>query len=422
MRQPIQIVQGAQYGSEAKGAIAAWLCEHEAVDFAVRTGATNAGHTVYYNGVAYKMQQLPVGWVNPDTRLVLGAGALIDIDILKREIDMVTTATGHNVIERLFIDYRATVHLKTAAELSATSGRHHRIGATGKGCSQAMIDKLNLRGLKELTVGRRPEFSGMPLTDTVALLNGHYNAGAKIQLEGTQGTLLDLHLGEWPYVTHKQTGPAQWMMEAGLSPALPTDIVFVVRTYPIRVAGSSGRLPNEISWVDLASRLNYGRQLKDKSPLVSAAALEAFAAAVVEAGKGFDLPAGSNGLDMHWWSMTIRDRHRVAASELHATAIKSLDDATVAELSKVFEFTTVTRKLRRIAKVSAGDLRYAAMISRPTRVAVTFMNYAFPEHWGETYGVTNEEERWAIENVQRNCLAPVDMISRGPESKHIIQL
>jgi adenylosuccinate synthase len=41
-------------------------------------------------------------------------------------------------------------------------------------------------------------------------------------------------------------------MEVGLSPRQITNIVMVVRTFPIRVGGISGPFPNEISWEDVA--------------------------------------------------------------------------------------------------------------------------------------------------------------------------
>src|SRR3990167_6977192 len=89
-RQPITIVQGGQWGSEAKGAITGYLCQTEAIDICIRTGAVNAGHTVIYDGSPVKMQQLPVGWVNPNTQLVIGAGAMVHPEILAHECELVS--------------------------------------------------------------------------------------------------------------------------------------------------------------------------------------------------------------------------------------------------------------------------------------------------------------------------------------------
>ena len=134
--QPITIVQGGQWGSEAKGAVTALVALEHRAPIVVRTGATNAGHTVIYKGRPVKMQQLPVGWVNPNATLILGAGTLIDPAILAREVQEVARLTGEDVTERLLIDRHAGLHLPVHAELSAASGRHVNMGATGKGCSE----------------------------------------------------------------------------------------------------------------------------------------------------------------------------------------------------------------------------------------------------------------------------------------------
>src|SRR5947207_3678785 len=108
---PIAVVQGAQWGSESKGTVAAKLCIDRNMDFAVRTGSVNAGHTVIYKGITVKNQQLPTGWVNPHTQLVLGAGAYINSDILLKEIKEINNLMpDSDVLDRLWIDERAGSH------------------------------------------------------------------------------------------------------------------------------------------------------------------------------------------------------------------------------------------------------------------------------------------------------------------------
>ena len=51
------VVTGMQFGSEGKGAITGYLSP--IISLGIRTGAANAGHTVYYDGRAYVMRQLP---------------------------------------------------------------------------------------------------------------------------------------------------------------------------------------------------------------------------------------------------------------------------------------------------------------------------------------------------------------------------
>lgn len=374
---PIIIVQGGQWGSEAKGLITAKLANDRKVDFAIRTGTVNAGHTVYYKGRKYAMQQLPVAWVNPDCKLVLGPGAYIYPEILAREIDWINEAMGEkygDVRNRIFIDAQCGLHTADHTERSTASGRHHSMGATGKGSSQAVVDKINGRGnggkLFTDTLGIN---HGFLLTDTSALLNRMWDAGQQLLIEGTQGTLLDLHLGDYPFTTHKQTQAANWMAEAGLSCTLPTELVLVMRTYPIRVAGNSGPLPREISWSQFA------RWVNQKAPgTVSEVALAAWDSQV-------NFRTGTMG-DPAFWSPRDRQEHQTLASEVHRDAFHALPPEHQSALAQFFEFTTVTKKLRRIAQWDDAIARRSVTLNRPHSLAITFMNYLYPQAWGVEAG------------------------------------
>lgn len=419
-RQPITIIQGGQYGSESKGAITGYICETEAVDIAIRTGAVNAGHTVYYQDKKMVMQQLPCGWVNPNTRLVLGAGAMIHPEILAAECKMVSDITGSDVHDRLWIDHNAGVHNAAHTQRSTESGRHYSIGATGKGCSEAIIDKIRGRGAGYATFG----MLGQPLyqvADTVSMLNREYDRGAKLLIEGTQGTLLDLNIGPYPYTTHKSVLPAAWMAECGLSPALPTDIVMVVRTYPIRVAGNSGPMPYETSWPDIAREINRKRGQAGVTPIVAEWAIDSFEKIVRACACNFKMPKGSDGLDQHIWA--DREKYKEALSELHATTLKHLTEDCVAELSRLFEFTTVTKKLRRVARLDYPTLEFAGKLCRPHRIALTFMNYQFPLDWFQKPTSTIPESQLGyMRGIGATCGAPIALVSYGPGPEHVLRL
>jgi hypothetical protein len=73
--------------------------------------------------------------------------------------------------------------------------------------------------------------------------------GGTIMLEGTQGALLSLHHGMYPYVTSSDTNAAQLAADAGLPPSAVEHTHLVVRTHPIRVAGNSGPTGgDELQW------------------------------------------------------------------------------------------------------------------------------------------------------------------------------
>ena len=269
-RGKVFVVVGGQYGSEAKGLFASYLAKKENVDYAVRTGSINAGHTVFYKGKAYKNQQIPVAWINPHTRLVIGAGAYVSPGVLEREIKMIEEATGQSIKDRLFIDGRCGSQLPIHAEREA--GLHERMGSTGEGVSEAIKDKMD----RKFDYAR---FAGTPYAmrykgksyqeeDTVRALNRAYDEGGTILVEGTQGALLDLHLSYYPFCTSRQTIAASWLAEAGLSPNMNLEIAMICRTFPIRVAGNSGPMPNEVGWTDLLRSMNGARLNRGLAPLV----------------------------------------------------------------------------------------------------------------------------------------------------------
>jgi adenylosuccinate synthase len=392
-KKPIIICQGAQWGSEAKGMVAAALGRRRGVKYAVRTGTVNAGHTVYKGGIAYKMQQLPVGWVH-DADLVIGPGAYIHPDVLLSEL-MTVWEAGYR--GRIYVDHRCGLHLPLHTNRATKAGRHVSMGATGKGCSEAIIDKIANRGsgqmlfrdfLREKPVGGMYEFG-----DTVELLNGAYDAGDQILIEGTQGTMLDLHLGPYPYTTHKQCTAAAWITEAGLSPSLEYEVVLVARTFPIRVAGNSGPMPGEITWPELAEEINAKLMRQGLEPRVGEWALSRFRTAYAVADR------------MQYDS----EYHKM--SQQNQRAMEQLDDATRAELARLFEFTTVTKKLRRVARIDLDLLDYSIMINRPKWIALTFLNYVHPELWGAV-DVPAKYTPTGIGGV------PIGAVTTGPEDQH----
>lgn len=101
MKTNVTVVVGGQFGSEAKGKVISFLANE--FDMAVRTGAPNAGHTVFHEGDMYRLQQIPATFPNPSCQLYIGAGALVDPAILKNEIERTKTA------DRIFIDPQAGI-------------------------------------------------------------------------------------------------------------------------------------------------------------------------------------------------------------------------------------------------------------------------------------------------------------------------
>jgi adenylosuccinate synthase len=84
-----------------KGKIAAYLTQREDIDICVRCGGPNSGHSFYdVEGRFRVLRQLPTGFINPRTRLLIPAGALIDPGVLASEMALVPDAEKRIGIDR----------------------------------------------------------------------------------------------------------------------------------------------------------------------------------------------------------------------------------------------------------------------------------------------------------------------------------
>lgn len=237
----LTVVIGGQYGSEAKGKVVSYLAPE--VDVAVRTGAPNAGHTVIHNHQTYKLQQIPATVFNKKSTLCIGAGGLIDPIILERECQQTRCKS------RLIIDPQAGIieprHAEQEGELKA------RISSTGKGCGAALIDRIWRRDF----LLARDALKNYHIQPVAPFINRAIDAGRHVLVEGTQGFGLSLYHGQYPFVTSRDTTAAAFLSECGLSPRLVTDIILVIRTFPIRVGGPSGPLKHETTWAAISKRV-----------------------------------------------------------------------------------------------------------------------------------------------------------------------
>lgn len=247
---PVTVIVGGQYGSEGKGKIAAYLAPR--FQHAVRTGGPNAGHTVHDGTKSTVLRHLPCAVVSKNVQLYLGAGALIDVEILIREIDENRVSVG-----RLAIDPRAAVidndHRVSEATLV------ERIGSTGKGVGAAVAAKV-LRDPKLRLAGDVSELKPY-LADVSERLNTALSGQENVLVEGTQGVGLSLHHGHFPHVTSRDITAGTLCGEAGIGPTHVSSVIMVVRTYPIRVAGPSGPLNDEIDWPTVTEESGYGTPL-----------------------------------------------------------------------------------------------------------------------------------------------------------------
>ena len=250
---------GGQYGSEGKGAIARHVADRYRVH--VRVGSPNAGHTIYWQGAKHVMQSIPCGWINPDARIVIGRGALLNMRLLMNELVHILRYYP-DFLDRLYIDSCAGILDERFHEQEGgvDGEMHRRIGSTGEGVGPARIARLERDPEKFRLFGDVCDDYGLSeccVNDTPGLIAGWQDAGEDVLIEGTQGSGLSLLHSHWPYCTSVDTNAAGMISEVGVAPSRLTDVLMVCRTYPIRVAGNSGPMKGETTWDEISERVGH---------------------------------------------------------------------------------------------------------------------------------------------------------------------
>ena len=82
---PSVVVVGTQWGDEGKGKITDFLSSNAEV-IARYQGGDNAGHTIQFNGVTYKLHLIPSGIFSPEKISVIGNGVVLNPKSLITEL------------------------------------------------------------------------------------------------------------------------------------------------------------------------------------------------------------------------------------------------------------------------------------------------------------------------------------------------
>jgi len=251
----IIVVVGGQYGSEGKGKLISYLSMKYDAAFVVRTGGPNAGHISHVGGIEYKMRQLPSGIANPGTRLLIGAGAVINMEVLTAEIQKYRVDT-----KRIGIDPNAGILEPRMIEEERGSDINSRLSSTCSGVGPAMAERVARRPGYRLAVDM-PELRPY-LSDTKHEIWEADERGEMVIIEGTQGYGLSLyHCQQFPYCTSRDTTAAAFLSEVGIAPSAVDAVLVAMRTFPIRVGGNSGPMYEELTWEQVQRRSGYPEKL-----------------------------------------------------------------------------------------------------------------------------------------------------------------
>jgi adenylosuccinate synthase len=238
----VTIVVGGQYGSEGKGKVVALLAKASNSPWLVRCGGPNSGHTVTIDRKPVIMRQVPSCAEPEKATFCVAAGCVVDEEILLGELDLLKIPR-----DRIVVDPRSV--LVTEEDRMAEADSLVRIGSTCSGTGAALLRRMSRAKGVRLSKDSAAINARCRVETVATLLHSRIEDGGDIIVEGTQGFALSLlHGPDYPYVTSRDTTAAGFAMEIGLSPRQIHNIVMVIRTFPIRVAGTSGPFANEFSW------------------------------------------------------------------------------------------------------------------------------------------------------------------------------
>lgn len=232
---PCTVIVGAFWGDEGKGKIISYLALKDKLDFCVRTGSVNAAHTVWMEGNRYALHMVPAAFLNSECRLLIAAGANVHVKRFFEEVDL-TKVKG-----RIGIDEKASIIEEKHSIQDRTSAHLKGLGTTGWGVGPALEERARRTAKLAKDIPELQPF----LADVTTEINEGIDTGKQVLLEGTQGFMLSLFHGTYPYVTGRDTGAAAICSEAGIGPTRVDNVLIVYKAFITRVG--AGPLPGEIS-------------------------------------------------------------------------------------------------------------------------------------------------------------------------------
>jgi adenylosuccinate synthase len=280
---PAIVLLGAQWGDEGKGKATDLLGDK--VKYVVRyQGGNNAGHTVVIGKEKYALHLLPSGILTPSCIPVIGNGVVIDPAVLLEEI----RGLNERGVDTSKLKISTNAHLitpyhRTIDKVSERFLGKSKIGTTGRGIGPAYADKINRIGIRiqdlfDPSILRQKlegalrdknqvlikvfnrkgievddvlnEYLGYAevlkpyVTDTSLLLNQALDQGEVVLLEGSQGTLLDVDHGTYPFVTSSNPTAGGASTGSGIGPTKISRVIGIVKAYTTRVG--SGPFPTEL--------------------------------------------------------------------------------------------------------------------------------------------------------------------------------
>jgi adenylosuccinate synthase len=265
---PSLSVVGLQWGDEGKGKIVDFLAgDYDAV---VRfNGGSNAGHTVVIGDRRHTFHLIPSGALKGKDLLV-GPGVAVDPVVLAEELSLLPSETRRRLtvdgrcslvtpmdkeLDRVLEEMRGTSAIGTTKRgigpayalraLRLSPRVTDLLGSFDFGPMRSFYGKFGLdpAGLIAWAADSKALVEGMT-GDVSARISELVDSGGSVLYETSQGTLLDLLHGSYPYVTSTHTVASYIPAALGLPARYAGDTIGVTKCYVTRVGG--GPFPTEL--------------------------------------------------------------------------------------------------------------------------------------------------------------------------------
>ena len=240
---PSTVVVGGFFGDEGKGKIISYLALKDNPSIIVRGGAgPNAGHTVKDGDKIYKIRMLPSGFLNKNSKVMIGPGVVVNPKVLLKEIK------DFDVSNRAYVDKHCGVIEEKHLNEDSKGTLKEKIGSTGSGTGPANAD----RSLRILQMAKDNESLSSYLEDVPKAINSALDSNENVLVEGTQGTHLSLWHGTYPFVTSKDVTASGICADIGLGPKRVDEVLVVFKSYVTRVG--TGPMDNELTPEETAGK------------------------------------------------------------------------------------------------------------------------------------------------------------------------
>ncbi len=423
------VILGSQWGDEGKGKIVDLLTPD--YDYVVRyQGGSNAGHTVIVGDKKYALHLIPSGILREGKKNIISNGVVIALEELIAEMEKVKEVC-RNFEGRLFISDRAHIvfpYHKILDGLSEKKKGKDKVGTTLKGIGPAYMAKYARTGIRIADLFDPPYFkarlesamneakeiaekiygesfdlsvdsvydetlrlfdriAGL-VADTSLMLDTALKKGERVLFEGAQGTMLDIDMGTYPYVTSSNASALGLCNGTGVSPKLigQAEVYGVSKAYVTRVG--AGPFPTELND-------GIGQKLRDEGH---------------EYGTTTGRPRRCGWLDL----VALRFAARVNGMDgLIITKLDVLDHFDEIKVAVAYEYEGETIR----------DFPASLKILEKCRPV-----YKTLKGWDKnTFGLKDKsqlpEEAWEfIKTVEEETGVPVVMLSTGPERSEYIWL